>query len=249
MTLATKNGSLIVKDGSLAENCGCCGGWYCCAEPACFSGRITGVSATLTVDDYLQQSRFDYTSGFEGSTHFSSAIAGSAMSRQYTLTADANGTAWSYTAADCRDATISFSIQTIVLSGITQYQAQGTAMIPVLGYYSENDAEYKTAAQMQCANACTGSLAVRSAVGQPYRNGTYKCSTVAQEQVSAFKLLGQCELPAVVVESSPASVSPIAPHPQYYFQSPEQYTRTSTIVFWPEPLIALASVRFEVAIS
>jgi hypothetical protein len=30
MPLATKNGSLIVKDGKLAENCGCCGGWYCC---------------------------------------------------------------------------------------------------------------------------------------------------------------------------------------------------------------------------
>ena len=29
MPLATKNGSLIVKDGQLAENCGCCGGWYC----------------------------------------------------------------------------------------------------------------------------------------------------------------------------------------------------------------------------
>jgi hypothetical protein len=29
MTLATKNGSLIVKDGKIAENCGCCGGWYC----------------------------------------------------------------------------------------------------------------------------------------------------------------------------------------------------------------------------
>jgi len=28
MTLATKNGSLIVKDGKVAENCGCCG-WYC----------------------------------------------------------------------------------------------------------------------------------------------------------------------------------------------------------------------------
>lgn len=29
MPLATKNGSLIVKDGQIAENCDCCGGWYC----------------------------------------------------------------------------------------------------------------------------------------------------------------------------------------------------------------------------
>lgn len=29
MPLATKNNAIIVKDGRLAENCGCCGGWYC----------------------------------------------------------------------------------------------------------------------------------------------------------------------------------------------------------------------------
>ena len=29
MPLATKNGALIVKDGKLAENCGCCGGFTC----------------------------------------------------------------------------------------------------------------------------------------------------------------------------------------------------------------------------
>jgi len=29
MALATKNGSLIVKNGNVAENCNCCGGWYC----------------------------------------------------------------------------------------------------------------------------------------------------------------------------------------------------------------------------
>jgi hypothetical protein len=32
MPLATKNGSLIVKDGKVAENCNCCGGWYCYSE-------------------------------------------------------------------------------------------------------------------------------------------------------------------------------------------------------------------------
>jgi hypothetical protein len=29
MPLAVKNNALIVKDGKLAENCDCCGGWYC----------------------------------------------------------------------------------------------------------------------------------------------------------------------------------------------------------------------------
>jgi hypothetical protein len=30
MTIASKSGGLILKDGALATNCGCCGGWYCC---------------------------------------------------------------------------------------------------------------------------------------------------------------------------------------------------------------------------
>ena len=30
MPLATKNNAIIIKDGKLAEDCGCCGGWYCC---------------------------------------------------------------------------------------------------------------------------------------------------------------------------------------------------------------------------
>ena len=33
MTIATKNGAIIVKDGKLAESCGCCGGWYCYNNP------------------------------------------------------------------------------------------------------------------------------------------------------------------------------------------------------------------------
>jgi hypothetical protein len=33
MPLATKNNAIILKDGLLAENCGCCGGWYCYDNP------------------------------------------------------------------------------------------------------------------------------------------------------------------------------------------------------------------------
>ena len=53
MPLATKNGSLILKSGSLAENCNCCGsGWYCCRQfptssplcsPLSFIGKVTAV--------------------------------------------------------------------------------------------------------------------------------------------------------------------------------------------------------------
>jgi hypothetical protein len=48
MTLATKNGSLIVKDGKIAENCGCCGGWYCYGGCGCSDQRPSALSASLS---------------------------------------------------------------------------------------------------------------------------------------------------------------------------------------------------------
>lgn len=54
MTLATKNGSLILKDGSIAENCGCCGGWYCynqCADFSCPGSA--SVSVSISASDTL----------------------------------------------------------------------------------------------------------------------------------------------------------------------------------------------------
>lgn len=35
MPLATRNNAIILKDGKLAEGCGCCGGWYCYDERGC----------------------------------------------------------------------------------------------------------------------------------------------------------------------------------------------------------------------
>jgi hypothetical protein len=50
MPLATKSGSLIVKGGSLAENCNCCGGWYCFRQCAsCPAGTIPA-SLKVSVD-------------------------------------------------------------------------------------------------------------------------------------------------------------------------------------------------------
>ena len=45
MPLATKNGAIIVKDGNLAENCGCCGEWYCFVKDggACCDGTTCSV--------------------------------------------------------------------------------------------------------------------------------------------------------------------------------------------------------------
>ena len=46
MTLATKNGSIIVKDGKLAENCGCCG-WYCFENLDCPCNYSKALPQTL----------------------------------------------------------------------------------------------------------------------------------------------------------------------------------------------------------
>jgi len=53
MPLATKNNAIIVKDGSIAEGCGCCGGWYCvqCAncDQTCSPLAPGPQSATIAV--------------------------------------------------------------------------------------------------------------------------------------------------------------------------------------------------------
>jgi hypothetical protein len=71
MPLATKNGSLIVKDGQLAENCGCCGGWYCCASTQCLSNP-TSLTATITATDWYSQCTLHH-SPFSASTEYKSS--------------------------------------------------------------------------------------------------------------------------------------------------------------------------------
>lgn len=51
MTIATKNGAIIVKDGKLAENCECCGGWYCVVTDggACCEDGAAGSPPTCSI--------------------------------------------------------------------------------------------------------------------------------------------------------------------------------------------------------
>jgi|688.fasta_scaffold127749_3 hypothetical protein len=53
-TLNTKNGQLLVKDGKLQTDCGCCGGWYCCADTKCIGDLVTSVAVTLAGNDLFQ---------------------------------------------------------------------------------------------------------------------------------------------------------------------------------------------------
>jgi hypothetical protein len=49
MPIATKNGSLIVKDGSIAENCECCGGWYC--DSVCQEVTRRGLTVSVSLEN------------------------------------------------------------------------------------------------------------------------------------------------------------------------------------------------------
>jgi hypothetical protein len=72
MPLATKNNAIIVKDGKLAENCDCCGGWYCCSGYPYWSyGGLSGcdpkeyisvVSVTIETGEDFSSKRSGYTS-------------------------------------------------------------------------------------------------------------------------------------------------------------------------------------------
>lgn len=50
MNIATQGGKIILKDGKLAEGCGCCGGWYCCPQVALCPERLR-IRAEVTASD------------------------------------------------------------------------------------------------------------------------------------------------------------------------------------------------------
>jgi hypothetical protein len=97
MPLATKNGAIIVKDGKLAENCGCCGEWYCCMDSKCVSDAIKSVSATISASDWSYQQTLSSSCG----TKYASAyFKGSSASGTKALTYDGS-TAWTAIATGC----------------------------------------------------------------------------------------------------------------------------------------------------
>jgi hypothetical protein len=56
-TLNTKNGQLLVKDGKLQTDCGCCGGWYCCGDRICLTDALSSVAVTISGQDFLRHRR------------------------------------------------------------------------------------------------------------------------------------------------------------------------------------------------
>lgn len=102
MTIATKNGSLIVKNGSIADGCGCCVEWYCCVEycqPTTLP--ITSITMSISAQDWLSHtelapslidSRRFITQAFFGrylnGTHQLPLTSSSSSLRQFSKTID-----------------------------------------------------------------------------------------------------------------------------------------------------------------
>jgi hypothetical protein len=85
--IATKGGAVIFKDGAAAENCDCCGGWYC-YDSVCDCPSISSISVTMTGDD----DEVVYTDG-DGQRARGSLLSGT-HSLQKIYTANGNDIIW-----------------------------------------------------------------------------------------------------------------------------------------------------------
>ena len=90
--LATKNGSLIVKDGKLAEDCGCCGGWYCCESSVCAANDVQSVTVTISAQDFVQR----YSPTGLGGSDITIGVRGSSISGSYSLTRSSSSNSFAY---------------------------------------------------------------------------------------------------------------------------------------------------------
>jgi hypothetical protein len=94
MTLALKNGAVIVKDGKLAEDCGCCG-WYCDGGDLsckCLPTAISSVSISVTASDFIRHSRYRDSRGTLWYLSFLSVAAH--LNGTHSLTPDTSKTFW-----------------------------------------------------------------------------------------------------------------------------------------------------------
>jgi len=174
--IATKNNAIILKDGKLAENCGCCGGWYCCYSEACPQDAIASVTASITAQDYLQWA----TGQYSGATwyHTSLGVLGSAYNGTHPLAKQSSGNVWSKTFT----ATPHASCLASITFTVTQSTWQLVFRWPILafGLYSgEGSGQYKELSEMSC-------------YGFPDPNAGYPAVPSPQNQASMSGGIGQC---------------------------------------------------------
>jgi hypothetical protein len=179
MPLATKNNAIIVKDGKLAENCGCCGGWYCynnCADFLCVDAATASVSLSAT--DFLVNTIYKYTPGnffgglptyWEKETQYfkGSEINGThILQRRSDLSSSTQGV-WDSSAtfwASCPaggNQLAGTKIRLSMFSGSTAYWQLSVPVVSFAWYTADrlpsmpSPTGFKTASDFSCASLCS----------------------------------------------------------------------------------------------
>jgi hypothetical protein len=172
MPLATKNNAIIVKDGKLAEDCDCCGGWYCCPSVwACddIAAKLK-FTATLTAYDVNRVEYLTDATCFSGSSSLISAssvsitpggsYAGTFSLSSPTLNANDNTARYTQLFTDGSGCTGAYLTIAVGKTGLTaylvynlyQWQAQKAGGGPP-------PSANKTISDMQCSGSSLGSTA------------------------------------------------------------------------------------------
>lgn len=200
MSIATKNGSIIVKDGSIAENCGCCEtGWYCC-NSLCRQDMVQSVSVTLTMSDYLVWTKERYGQG-PLYLHASIGCLGSAYAGTHTLerhsgaAGSGGAVTWRKVFPDVPNSSCKANIEFVMYSSYWQL----VFSFPILAYgiYAEESAgQYKELGEMEC-------------YGLPDPNAGTPSTPAPLRIVSLGGQVGQCgELSGIGATSSFVTASP-----------------------------------------
>jgi hypothetical protein len=146
--IGTKNGSVIVKNGSAAENCNCCGGWYCYLDDSQTDSQyamksLASATVTISSQNYIKWAKNTW---FYGTEYTSEGFAGAQYNGTYSLQKSSDGTTWRHDFAAQPDATC----VAYLLLYVT-----GTAWVLRFAYskmmYSAFTTEtYKELSEMQC---------------------------------------------------------------------------------------------------
>lgn len=159
--IATKNGSIIVKDGSIAESCGCCGDeWTCCFFQQCPGQVPLSVDLTVSASDFYVK-KDETGAGFGGGTNF---YSGCILAGQANGTHTLSGTGVSGVYSKSIPVTSNGNCGSIVLSATVSNGAQAdVGLISISGGFPSigrrantlvpQQDRYKSLAELQCASS------------------------------------------------------------------------------------------------
>jgi hypothetical protein len=180
MPLATKNNAIILKDGKLAEGCGCCGGWYCYqdsqfSDPQYAMASIQTASVTISAQDYIKWSSHTF---YYGPEYRSEGFAGAQHNGTFALTK--SGNTWRYDFSEQPDATcVSYLLLSLAGTQWTLRFAYSKMM-----HSSFTQETYKQLSEMQCRDSYD------YIYGFQFQNGPTRFKDITGGVDSCQKLIG-----------------------------------------------------------